>query len=54
MNEPEKVTTSDPTDAESQPQRREWVTPSFEQVALKDAFGKPTINANSDSVGGSS
>ena len=45
MNDPETPATNAPTDSESQPQLREWVTPSFEQFTLKDAFaGGPTTN----------
>lgn len=43
VNEPRAITTSDPTGGEPRGQLREWVTPSFEQVALKDALGAPTL-----------
>jgi len=42
MNEKELST----PEVTPQPQPREWVTPAFEQAALKDALGGPSENLN--------
>ncbi len=53
MNESETIDTKDPSNAKLQAQPREWVTPTFEQVGLKDALtgaGGPFVNdAQTDS-----
>lgn len=41
MDKTETVRTDNPATPEPQAEPREWVTPSFEKVGLKDALGSP-------------
>lgn len=43
MNEPQAMSTSNLTGAEPRGQLREWVTPTFEKIALKDALGTQSL-----------
>lgn len=55
MNEPESKNVNVPTDSESQPELREWVTPTFEAFQLKEAFAGYSYTFNySDGLTGSS
>jgi hypothetical protein len=41
MNQVEQDKNQTPTETAAESERRAWVTPTFDQVALKDALGGP-------------
>jgi hypothetical protein len=55
MNDPETITTDIPTNSESEPELREWVTPTVEEFPLKGALAAlPVSNLIDDGTGNSS
>ena len=54
MEPQNSIPTDGPTAQPPQPQKRAWVTPAFEQVALKDALTGPDSPLANDGIVGSS
>ena len=51
MDEQETTSTDEHTEAEAQPQLREWVTPAFKQIALRDAFSGSGATVSDGNLG---
>lgn len=48
MDNLDKIPTDGQNAQATQPQKRAWVTPTFEQVALKQALTNPATPADND------
>jgi hypothetical protein len=54
MNQVEQDENQTPTETAAEPERRAWVTPTFDQVALKDALSSDYSVGASDGMADSS
>jgi hypothetical protein len=54
MNQVEQDENQTPTETAAEPERRAWVTPTFDQVALKDALNSNYSVGSNDGMADSS